>query len=367
MQTMRNWVAGFVCAGLASAAAWGQAVTLKLKYPAGRTDFFEQTDEIERKMTGGQFGNEGLTMKIRQLHGLMRKVESSSQEKAVVSYRFDHLEMGFDSPMMPPMVYDSDLPKQDADAAMVEDIFAAMLGGNVRIEVDSSGAVKSVSGLKEVCERVEAQTAGNMFWMQMKEQYSDDAFGQQMVKSRNSLLPDKEVKPGDTWTSKTSDKAPRIGTMTRDMKCTLKAVEKKDGKSIAMISFEGKISADIQAESQPAEFTIKSFDGTSMGTLQFDIDAGDFVRTESETIMNVAATMPGAAQSNDSGENVTKVLVKVKGMSRNLSEKERAEQKKATAEKAAEKDAKEKAEKEKAAKERAAEKTEKPSEKPEKP
>ena len=336
---------GLLCAGMITAAASGQSLSLKPKFAESKSDFFEQIDDVEQTISGPMAGgDEALKMKIRNLYCMSRKVQSASKETASIAFTYDRFGMNFDGPMMPPIVYDSDLKEQDADAAMVEDLYAAMLGSTVKAELNLDGTVKSINGLKEMVEKVDAKVQGNPFWMQMKEEMTDDIFAIQMFKSRYSLLPAKEVKPGDTWDSKTSFKMPRIGTLNREMKCTLKSVDKKDGRTVATISYEGKISSEAAASQSADGMAISMESGSEKGTLHFDVEAGDFVRTETESQMKMKISM-GAGNANT-------VAMVSNSATRIMAEKERAEQKKAAAQKPAD---------------AAKEKGDKPTEKAEKP
>lgn len=345
MQSLRNRVLGFLCAGLVTAAATAQTVSLKPKFAEGKSDFFEQIDNVEQTISGPMAGgDQALKIKIRNLYCMSRKVEAASKETANIVFTYDRFGMNFDGPMMPPIVYDSDLKEQDADAAMVEDLYAAMLGSTVKAELNHDGTVKSIKGLKDMVEKVDAKVRGNPFWMQMKEEMTDDIFAIQMFKSRYSLLPEKEVKPGDTWDSKTSFNMPRIGTLKRDMKCTLKGVEKKEGRTVATITYEGTISSDAPATQSADGMSIAMESGSEKGTVHFDVESGDFARTETESKMKMKISM--------GPDNANSVAMVSTSNTRILGEKERAEQKKAAAQKAADA-AKEKGDK-------PAEKTDKP-------
>lgn len=326
---------GFAAAVLLAGSAVAQSVSLKPKFTAGKTDYFEQNDDIDQTMKG-PMAPEGMSMKMRQVYGLKRKVESADKDKGVVTFTYDRFVSTFDGPMMPPVDYDSDRKTNDVDAEQFEDIFKVMLGESLRAEIGPDGRFLTVTGMKNIVEKVEKAVAGNMFWQQMKSGLTDESFGTQMINARAGLLPGKEVKAGETWTATLRDKLPMIGTMVREMKCTLKSVGKKDGRTIAMIEYEGKVSSEPAKEGgSEMGMSARIESGETKGIAEFDVDAGDFVRSEHDTKMNMAVSMGGGG--GEEGEGGMKIVQKVKGTTRAISEKERTEQKKANAEKAAEK------------------------------
>ena len=330
---------GFAAALLLAGSAAAQSVTLKPKFTAGKTDYIEQAEDTEQNMKGGMAGPDGMTMKMRNVYGLKRKVESAEKDKAVVTYTYDRFVSAFDAPMMPPTDYDSDRKENDVEAAQFEDIFKPMLGESLKAEIGPDGRYLSVTGMKNIIDKVDKEVTGNMFWQQMKMGMTDESFGTQMINARAGMLPEKEVKVGDTWNATLRDKLPMIGTLVREMKCTLKGVDKKDGRTLATVEFEGKISSEPAKEGAGATpMNAKIDSGETKGTFEFDADGGEFVRSEHDTKMNVTMTMGGAAAAGD-GQGAMKLAQKVKGTARVLSEKQRAEQKKANAEKTPEKPA----------------------------
>lgn len=327
---------GFSAALLVAASAAAQSVSLKPKFTSGRTDFLELVEDVDQSMKGGMAGPDGMSMKIKQAFVVKRAVDAAEKDKARIKFTYDRILSGFDAPMMA-IDYDSDSKNNDVDAAPYEDVYKIVLGESVVAEVGPDGRTTNVSGMKNIIAKVEEKVSNNPFWAQIKSHMSDDSFGVQMVNARFGLLPDKEVKPGDTWTATLREKMPGMGTLVRELKCTLKGVDKKDGHTIATIEYEGKVSSE--ASKNPEDdvnamgMSAKVESGETKGQAEFDVDAGDFVRSQADSKMNLAIAMRGAPE----GDGGMKVSAKSKSVARVLSEKERSEQKKANAEKPAEK------------------------------
>jgi hypothetical protein len=328
---------GFAAALLLAGSSAAQSVSLKPKFTAGKTDYFEQNEDIEQTMKG-PMAPEGMTMKIKQIYGLKRTVEAAEKDKSRIKYTYDRLAAAFDGPMMPPIDYDSDRKTNDVDAETYEQIFKLMLGESVKAEIGPDGRAQNVTGMKDIVAKVDKEVAGNMFWPQMKGYFTDESFGVQMINMRAGLLPNKDVKPGDTWTATLREKMPNVGTLVNELKCTLKGVDKKDGRTVATIEYDGKISSEPAEKAEPNEMgmTAKVDSGETKGVAEFDVDAGDFVRTQVETKMNMSVAMGGGGAAPD-GEAGMKLSLRTKGGIRSISDKERAEQKKANSEKSAEK------------------------------
>lgn len=320
---------GFATALLLAAGSAAQSVTLKPKYTAGKTDYLEHSEDIEQTMTGAM-APDGMTMKIKALHCVKRTVEAADKDKGRIKFTYDRLASVFDAPMAV-MDYDSDRKTNDVDAATYEDIYKLMLGESIKAEIGPDGRSESVTGMKDIVAKIDKEVTGNMFWAQMKDHFTDESFGMQMINWRSGLLPSKEVKPGDTWTTTLREKQPNIGTMIYDLKCTLKSVDKKDGRTIATIEYDGKITSEpAKDEPNAMGMSVKLESGETKGVAEFDVDGGDVVRTQTESKLNMAASMSGAAPDGDGG---MKIAARSKGSTRAIAEKERADQKKTNAEK----------------------------------
>ncbi|MCC6357754.1 MAG: hypothetical protein IT450_03345 [Phycisphaerales bacterium] len=305
----------------AAAGAGADELTLKVRYEPGKVVYFEQIEKIDQKFDMGQ--GEPMAMKMDSLYCLKQTVKSVEGGKAQVAFSYDRFAMSIDSAMMPPMKYDSDGKNEEDEAEQIEMIFKPMLGETVTVQVGPGGRADSASGLAAIVEKVEKEAAGNMLWGQMKDSLTDASFKAQMIDRQAAMLPEKPVKVGDEWKGTVRIDSGPIGTLVVDFACTLKSVGSEGGRKVAVIEFESKMSVapDSKPTSGPAaQMNIKLDNGGGKGKAWFDVDAGSFVKVESENSMDMSMEM-----------NTMKMSMKQKMDStlRWLSEKEREEQRKA--------------------------------------
>ncbi|MBI5864220.1 MAG: hypothetical protein HZB38_06910 [Planctomycetes bacterium] len=324
----RRVISAFVALTLSAsltASSLAQSVVLKMKFAEGRTDYYEEIESDEQVIKGGPVGEQGMTVSSRRIRGLDRKVESAEKDKTVVAFRFGRMATVFEMPGNSKMSYDSDLAAQEPGGEMFAEILETIVGETVRVEIGADGRTANAAGMDKIVAKIDDKVGGNPFWSQMKPMLNDESFAIQMINNRAALLPEKEVKAGDTWSVKTREPMPSVGEIARDLRCGLKSVAKKGGRTIATLEFEGTVSNEKAAASQPG-MQVKLEGGKTRGTFEFDVEGGDFVSGEDQSELKLVASMGGGE------DNAMKVALKSRNQFHVLTPKERAEQKRANAE-----------------------------------
>jgi hypothetical protein len=119
-------------------------------------------------------------------------------------------------------------------------------------------------------------------------------------------FPDKDLKPGDTWSFKGDMPAPFGGKMTLKTKSTFLGVETVDGVKCAKIKTEFSLPLTLSmanAPNQPGAGTMK---GAVKGTTitYFELSTGQVYQSETEAKSTMS--MSGPANPNDpSGQSIT--------------------------------------------------------------
>ena len=140
-----------------------------------------------------------------------------------------------------------------------------LVGSKVKLLTTADGKVEKVEGGPQLRSKV---TAGaNMYVIaSLNNMLSDEA-----IKGWNTLhtgLPDKAVKPGDSWPS-TRSQTFGPGTLSVDATNTFKGWEQRDGRKVALFESAGVIISKPAAGNSPVTVTVE--DGaTTSGKTWFD-------------------------------------------------------------------------------------------------
>ena len=322
---MKLWIiplaASAWCATVTTAAA-DDSVLLKPKFVAGRTIYIETRKKTEQTMSGGTFGDEGMSVKRDQILAVRRKIDKVTAAEVEMTLAFDRISQSFDGAMMGSMTYDSDAPAPDSDAEMLSEIFAPLVGKSFKLKLDAQRRVKSIDGLSKVIDEIADATVGNLLFDQLKQAFSDDSLKSTWGASLWALYPHKAVSAGDTWKNTLKTPSPQLGGLTYDFDCKLDRIDEKEGRKFAAVSFQGKIRQFGKATPNQMGLTILVRSGSFEGKATFDIERGELVERSEKTSMEMAGLLPG-------GEDEVAMTIKLKStrVTRILTEEQRRKQK----------------------------------------
>ena len=88
-----------VLAFAATAAATAQSVNLKSQFKPGSVCYVETEQEIDQKLSGGQFAA-GMTVRVHQVMGVEQKVEGATDGAVKVQMTYARIMQSIESPMM---------------------------------------------------------------------------------------------------------------------------------------------------------------------------------------------------------------------------------------------------------------------------
>jgi hypothetical protein len=282
------WV-GSVC-GLASA----QTIELKPKFEAGWTGYIESTEEIEQSIKGPMFGEEGQTTKIKQINGLIEKVESVAPGKgARISLTYDRVMQAFDSAQLS-AAYDSDVDAPDDKGNMFAEVFSPMIGMPLMLELDESLKATSLTGMKEIVEKIEKTAGSNQFFGFIKAQLTDENSRFEWGDTFYAIYPNKAVKVGESWKKTLNHEDPQLGKLVIDFDVKLAKVDKRDGREMARIEYTYTLKQDPASKPEPGPmgFVTKIESSEYKGDAEFDTKLGQIVEQESKGSMKLTFSNP---------------------------------------------------------------------------
>ncbi len=283
-----------------------ETVDLRAKFQPGRTVYVESDSDVKATSTS-PMGKFDMTLRIQS--GVLSEVVPV-ENGARVSLTIDRAAFTFDSPMGPAF-FDSDVPDEN-QSQQWEQILAPQIGMKLTIELDSDHQVTGSTGMEAIVRKIDERAAGNMFWMMDKPRYTDEKYRRSWQNQALSIFPNRAVKRGDTWTAPYLEELAELKDFEFDCTYTLDQVSSKDGRTLAEVSFQGKVPADRQFESEgmmPVS-NVKLEEATLTGKATIDVDRGELIRREDRVRIAFSGTMGGGDTSNmTASRDITRTYV----------------------------------------------------------
>lgn len=289
--------------GVAPRAAQAQSVLIKPKFSAGETAYVDQTREMKQKIENGPMGG-SMEIDSVQGYGLNRRVDSTSDGGAKLTFVFDRVVQEFNSPMMEG-AFDSDQPGGEDANPMLAGPFTALLGGKFQITLGPDGQIKECSGMKEVLEKVQDASPGNPMVQQLENELSDERGKVSYGEAYFMLYPNKEVKVGETWKKTHRDTLPRVAKVVTHYEYTLDRLSEEAGRKVAVITYKTTMEKDPDAKSDdgPGFFGENPIiKGTGNGTATYDIERGLVVKQVSNRHVTIEGSPPAAGKAKPKKE-----------------------------------------------------------------
>lgn len=291
---LRIWLFTLAIGAAGSAALAEESIDLRAKFLPGRTYYVESEAEVKAasKTPMGDF-NVTLQIKIGML------TENASLERGVrLAQTIDRAAFEFDS-SMGHSFYDSDIPDEEQSEQWGQ-ILAPQVGMTLYIELDADNQVKSCSGMEEIVTKIDSGvTAGNMFWAYDKPRYTNERHQQSWGNGALSIFPNRTVRQGDTWTATYVEELAELKDFRFDCTYTLDQITKSEGRTLAMISFKGKVDDSdrkYEGDGMMPIGNIKLEKATLTGTATIDVASGELIRREDRAEIAFSATM-GAGET----------------------------------------------------------------------
>jgi Family of unknown function (DUF6263) len=294
MKPLRQAVASAVAAIIvlfSGSSLLGQDVALRYRWTKGEALRYRLIQETNIVMSGiPGMGEMNVANTMTQVQKMTTQ-DVAADGTATVEALFESIKMEMGTPMGN-FVYDSTAPQNNADpmVAQVAGMMGALIGESITLVISPTGGIQKTEGMTRIMQKVQQSPQGAAIGMAgLDSMLSDDsmkgAFGQSLAN-----LPEKPVKPGDTWKSEILMPNP-FGNMNIATTYTLKGVESTGGHDLARIATSSAIKATPGSNPPafPMPVKIEFTDGKGDGELVFDRKLG---RTHQATFsMTLPMTM----------------------------------------------------------------------------
>jgi hypothetical protein len=122
---------------------------------------------------------------------------------------------------------------------------------------------------------------------QLKEMFSKEGM-KSLLHQAATVLPEKPVKPGDSWKGTTETKSP-VGKLVMDMTYTYRGTVMDSGRPLERIDVGMMVRFAKQANEMGLNVSVK--EQKNAGALFFDAELGRFVRTEMRQTMTLVTSI----------------------------------------------------------------------------
>ncbi len=305
---------------LVSLLAAEDAVELKVKWDVGKC-YVQNLEMSQEQSISMALLPEPMKQKTTQTQELATSVTKALEDGGrELEMEFRSLKMDIDTPMGK-MSFDS-TKNAGKDANPLAEMMKKFAGAKVKYVLGADGQVKSVEGFKELVGGAAAENSpfGKMF--------SEENLKQMCSQSFTEGLPEKAVKKGDEWSSKTELPMGDMMTMSVEMKYTFKGFEELDTHRCAVLESTGTITGKPGKAENPMGMKMSIKEGKASGKIWFDVELGMPRKSTVNHTMKMEMSMmpPGATQAQmstiDQVQSTSIVLTKVDDIEKKEEKKE---------------------------------------------
>lgn len=267
------------------------AIQLKQHWQTGKR--YVQTmdmNQSSRITIGDNTMDQNVTMKS-EMSSTITKHEDGKSKRLVM--RYERIVMSTEMAGQK-MTIDSAQP--DGGGSPLGNPFAAFAGKEIRAVLDENDRVKEFENLDEI---VSAATAGNPLGGAF---FNKSSLTNTIQQSALQALPEKPVKPGDSWPFNVNLPIPQLGNAVIKGTYTFKGIKPRDGIPCAEIAAEGTLTIDLSGGGNAAtpesaaisQLGMKIENGSMRGTIWFDNALGTARATELTQEMTISMKSPAA-------------------------------------------------------------------------
>ena len=208
----------------------------------------------------------------------------SPQGVAEIAQSIERLQMNMSNPGSAPIAYDSaSTTKPTGVAAQLAAGIESLVGVEVLQQLNPRGEILAVTLSPEA----QAQVAKAHAAAQVQQVFSKEGM-KALLHQAATVLPEKPVSPGDSWTSQMDTKSP-VGSLHMDMKYTYRGTEVYNGRELEVVDVS--VNVGFGAEPNQLGLKVKVAEQEGKGALFFDAAAGRFVSTQLNQNMSLETTV----------------------------------------------------------------------------
>jgi hypothetical protein len=271
-----------------------RSVTLALKFPAGQAEQLSITQELRQTLSGGPL-KEPLKQQQKQVtEGTLKVVRDG-----VLDLAFDRIRSS-DNFRGREVSYDSDKDKESKDPSA--QVLNGLIGAKARLRFGDGGKLEEFEGMNDVLDQLARKFPEQKAMLaQLKETLGDAVYQQQLGGFLSGFLPGRPVAVGDAWFANQTQTLAGLGKLQLRIQYKLEAIEQRDGRAVARISFTGR--GDFEGL-VGVKLSIEEIQ--HKGTILFDIDRGGLIEHQSEQSLKggVAVPMEGKETRIDFAQRV---------------------------------------------------------------
>ena len=308
-------VIGLVAGPATSASA--QDVMLRYRWQEGDTLRYRQTQHSTATISGmpGGMGDMVVDSTISHVFKVVaEKVAPDGQ--ATLRYSFEAVRMEMTSPMGG-LSYDSAAPEKavDATGGMMKGRFSSLIGESFTVVMTPVGEMQAIEGMNRIMEKafstLPQDPAGAGMLNGLRNSFSDDAI-KSTLSQGFSRLPERPVKPGDTWNSDFTVNNPMMGALTTSTATTLKALEGGGAEQVAKMGTKVIMKSDPKSSgTNPMGLTVHMSDGSAEGEVSFDVAKGRLQKADVRSTVNMSMSGSGPDGSAMSMQTLVKARITV--------------------------------------------------------
>lgn len=249
---------------VALACAQDAPVELRWKFEPGKEMLYRFNQQQVFEMQGI-----GMEQSVG-FQALMKVVEVAPDGIATVSFTYKGVSARGKGLL--DFEYDSEKDKEPPAGAPQAAMMARMVGKSMKMKMKPTGQVVEILDYEKLVEELLAGEENEAAREMMRQMYSSDAVKSQM-QGMAPALPEKAVKPGDTWKDSFDFKMPLPMSMAFTTVSTLKSL--KDGQATLEQDVKIEFKANPDQPDQALPFEMR--DAKGKGTSVFSVERGQFL------------------------------------------------------------------------------------------
>ncbi len=264
----------------------------------------------DSETSGEMFGEAGIKSGMQQAAICQFQTKSTTGESSVVEMVYTAMKLRQAMPMGKPLYVDTTSPEfksaKLADLDPMARMISSMIGKGITVTVDPRGQVTKVEKTSMFADMAkEMPDGGGVARSMMDQMFGDEAIGK-MFKDLFVPLPDGAVKPGEFWTTSSTQSVPMFGGMKRTTTWTYAGDDMIGGNILA------KLTSSMAMEMVPADPDAKSgmpqipgldmkalvMDAKGSGVAFFDAKLGRLQSMSFKLVtpMSMTTTMPAVGK-----------------------------------------------------------------------
>lgn len=252
-------------------------VLLAPRYVAGHSDYIEFKQDVTQ--TQSERGAPDVTAGLKRLYGMIRRVESVSQDGVTLTLTLDRA-MHEKWSMYLRRWYDSDRHDNTDELPILSRALNIVLHRVFQFQLNKRLEVVDMQVPDDI-DKALIETQDGFFAPEVRRDFSAQRLKINWILMPGALYANKPVKVGDTWTSTVEDQLPLQGPARMLFECKLEKLEGEPGTRLATVSFKGAL--QLTGDLNKLDRYARSYQSEWDGVATFDEARREFTRRIQQT------------------------------------------------------------------------------------